>query len=455
MLCQTTPLTLQVAEAQGKLHEWQLEELCTHTAASEAQAAELTQKVDAASAAAAQHAQQAAELASSRRELAAVRQERDTLAMQLEEHVTALKHAQDGADGHAAHMKTQLQDMHSQVDHLKHDAERQSRLVRELQEALSTRQREQHNAACQLEMRSAELADLQMSSQSCAGLAADRQAVLQNELAELVSSLSAAQSQLRHFEGAHAAQQQELAAARHEHNELAAQAEEQLNAMHALEMRSASEACAACEQQLRLHGEVEQLHMTLSGRDSVIQKLECQVRDLSAAELGARVEAARLGDQLHAEQARAEGLQTLFTCAQAELAAHACDISPQQVLLMPTATALPCHVIEQAWCCDTAMQAHSEAQMQCKARAHEDAGLMQLLAAHFKHTHCVQAQEALEQLKADEKQSWTELLRAEQARVPGLRLQCAGAESSLRDAQHALACQQVRGPGHDVLAWEG
>ena len=57
----------------------------------------------------------------------------------------------------------------------------------------------------------------------------------------------------------------------------------------------------------------------------------------------------------------------------------------------------------------------------------------------------MQAQEALEQLKADEKRAWTELLRAEQAQVAGMRLECAGAESSLRDAEHALTCQQVRG----------
>ncbi len=62
-----------------------------------------------------------------------------------------------------------------------------------------------------------------------------------------------------------------------------------------------------------------------------------------------------------------------------------------------------------------------------------------------KCTCCVQAQEALEQLKADEKQAWTELLRAEQAKVAGLRLECARAQSSLRDAEHALTCQQVRG----------
>ena len=57
----------------------------------------------------------------------------------------------------------------------------------------------------------------------------------------------------------------------------------------------------------------------------------------------------------------------------------------------------------------------------------------------------MQAQKALEQLKADEKQAWTRLLRAEQAKVAEMRLECAGAESSLRDAQHALTCQQVRG----------
>ena len=84
--------TLQVAEAQGKLHEWQLEELYTNTAAAEAQIGELTWQVNAASAAA---AQQVAELASSRQELAAVQQERDTLAVQLEERMTALKHAQE------------------------------------------------------------------------------------------------------------------------------------------------------------------------------------------------------------------------------------------------------------------------------------------------------------------------------------------------------------------------
>ena len=93
--------------------------------------------------------------------------------------------------------------------------------------------------------------------------------------------------------------------------------------------------------------------MTLSGRDSAIQKLEGQVRDLSAAELGAQEEIARLGDQLHAEQARAEGLQTLLDCAQAELIAHASDITPQQVHFMPTATTLPCHITGSAWCCDT------------------------------------------------------------------------------------------------------
>ena len=348
MLCQTTLLPLQVAEAQGKLHEWHLEELYTTTAAAEAQAAELTQQVDAASADAALRAQQlseqVAELASSKEELAAVQQERVYLAMQLEEYVTARKHAQEAADGHAAHMETQLQGMHSQVDCLKHDAAQQRRLVRELQVALSTCRREQEDAACQLVMRSAELADLQMSSQSSARLAADRQAVLQDELAELASHLSAAQSQLGHLEAAHAAQQQELATAMHERDESGSQAEEQLSAMHALEMHSASEACAACEQQLRLHGEIEQLHMTLSGRDSAIQRLETRVRGLSAAELGAREEAAKVENQLHAEQARAEGLQTLFSCAQAELAAHASDITPQQVRFMPTARALPCHI---------------------------------------------------------------------------------------------------------------
>ena len=356
MLCQTTSLTLQVAEAQGKLHEWQLEESYTNTAAAEEQIAELTQQVDTASAAA---AQQVAELASSRQELEAVQQERDALAKQLQWHVTALKHAKEAADGHAAHMETKLQDMHSQVDHLKHDAEQQSRLVGELQEALSTRQHEQDDAACQLEMRSAELADLQIRSQSSACLAANRQAELQDELAELVSNLSAAQSQLRHWEATHAAQQQELAAAMHERDELGSQAEEQLNAMHALEIKPAGEACAACEQQLRLHGEIEQLHIMLSGRDSAIQKLEGRVRDLSAAELGAREDAARVGSQLHAEQARAEGLQTLFNCAQAELAAHASDISPQQVHLMPTAAALPRHITRKPQCCDAAMQAQA------------------------------------------------------------------------------------------------
>ena len=62
----------------------------------------------------------------------------------------------------------------------------------------------------------------------------------------------------------------------------------------------------------------------------------------------------------------------------------------------------------------------------------------------FRCTLHMQAQEALEQLRADEKQSWTELLRAEQAKVAGMRLECAGAESSLRKAEHTLACQQVR-----------
>ena len=269
--------------------------------------------------------------------------------MQLEERVSALKHAQEAADGHAAHTETQLQGMHIQVDTYKHDAEQQNRSVRELQVALSTCQREQDDAACQLEMRSAELADLQMSSQSSARLAADRQALLQDELAELAINLSAAQSQLWHLEAAHAAQQQELATAMHKRNELGSQAEEQLNAMHALEMKSASEACSACEQQVRLHSEIEQLHMTLSGRDSALLRLETRVRDLSSADLGAREEAARLGDQLHAEQARAEGLQTLFDCAQTELAAHASNISPQQVPFVPTATALPCHITRKAW----------------------------------------------------------------------------------------------------------
>ena len=194
MLCPTVSLTLQVAEAQGKLHEWQLEDLYTTTATAEAQAAELTQQVDAASAAEALRAQQlseqVAELASSRQELAAVQQERDTLAMQLEERVTALKHAQEAADGHAAHMDTQLQGMHSQVDSYKHDAEQQRTIVRELQEVVDTCRREQYDAACQLEMRSAELADLQMSSQSSAHLAADRHAALQDELADLISNLS-------------------------------------------------------------------------------------------------------------------------------------------------------------------------------------------------------------------------------------------------------------------------
>ena len=350
--------TLQVAEAQGKLHEWQLEELYTNTAAAEAQIGELTWQVNAASAAA---AQQVAELASSRQELAAVQQERDTLAVQLEERMTALKHAQEAADGHAAHLETQLQGMHIQVDTYKHDAQQQRRSVRELQEFVDTCQRKQYDAACQLEMCRAELADVQVSSQSSARLAADRHAGLQDELAGLASSLSAANSQLRHLEAAHAAQQQELATAMHERDELGSQAEEQLSAMHALEMHSASEACAACEQQLRLHSEIEQLHMTLSGRDSAIQKLEGQVRDLSAAELGAQEEIARLGDQLHAEQARAEGLQTLLDCAQAELIAHASDITPQQVHFMPTATTLPCHITGSAWCCDTAMQAQAEA----------------------------------------------------------------------------------------------
>ena len=143
----------------------------------------------------------------------------------------------------------------------------------------------------------------------------------------------------------------------HERDELGSKAEEQLNAMHALKMKSASEACAACEQQLRLHGEIEQLHMTLSGRDSAILKLETTARDLSAAEVRARDEAARLGDQLRAEQARAEGLQTLFDCAQAELAAHASDISPQQVPLMPVGMALPCHLTGDPCWCDAAMLA--------------------------------------------------------------------------------------------------
>ena len=372
MLCQSTLLTLQVAEAQGKLHEWQLEESFTTTIASKAQAAELTQQVDAASAAAAQHArqlsEQVAELASSKEELATVQQERDNLAMQLEERVTALKHAQEAADGHAAHMETQLQGMHSQVDFYKHDAEQQRSLVRELQEVVDTCQHKQYDAACQLEMGRAELADLQMNSQRTARLAADRQAALQDELAELAINLSAAQSQLRHLEAAHAAQQQELATARHERDELGSQAEEQLSAMHALEMHSASEVCAACEQQLRLHGEIEQLHMTLSGRDNAIQKLEGRARDISAAELGAREEAARLGDQLCAEQARAEGLQTLFSCAQAELAAHASDITPQQVLFLLTATALPCQIAGKAWCYDTAAQAQVEAEISGEQR---------------------------------------------------------------------------------------
>ena len=56
----------------------------------------------------------------------------------------------------------------------------------------------------------------------------------------------------------------------------------------------------------------------------------------------------------------------------------------------------------------------------------------------------MQAREALEQLKAAEKQTWMELLRAEQAKMAGLRLECARAESSLCDAEHALACQQVQ-----------
>ena len=341
MLCQTIPLTLQVAEAQCKLHVWQLEESYNSIAAAEAQVAELTQQLDAASAAAAQHAQQLSEqeveLASSRQGLAAVLEERDTLALHLEEHVTALKHAQEVASGHAALMETQLQDMHSQVDYLKHDAEQQSSLVSELQEALSARQREQEDLARQLEIRSADLADLQIRSHSSARLAADGQAVLQDELVELTSKLSAAQSQLRHLEAAQAAKQQELTTAMHERDELGEQAEVQLDAMHALEMKIASEGCAACEQQLRLHGEIEQLHMMLSARDSAIQKLEGRVRDLSSAELGAREEAARVGDQLHAEQARAQGLQALFDCAQTELAAHASDMSPQQVLSMPSA----------------------------------------------------------------------------------------------------------------------
>ena len=55
----------------------------------------------------------------------------------------------------------------------------------------------------------------------------------------------------------------------------------------------------------------------------------------------------------------------------------------------------------------------------------------------------MQAREALEQLKVDEKQTWMELLRAEQAKVAGLRLEGARAESSLCDAEHALTCQQV------------
>ena len=72
---------------------------------------------------------------------------------------------------------------------------------------------------------------------------------------------------------------------------------------------------------------------------------------------------------------------------------------------------------------------------------HSSCKCRRLLQVHY----CVQAQEVLEQLKADEKQAWTELLRAEQGKVAEMRLECARAQSSLRDAEHALACQQVRG----------